>query len=580
MLFHIDMLQGVSFIDWFRVIWNGLPMDLSMAGYIMIIPGIFYIISVFMINYQKVNQKVYFLIIAIIIATIFIPDLHLYSFWGFRIDATVFAYLGSPKEVVASVSWQETVLFLLLIMIWSAVQFFVLKKLIINRLPNRPSSKKIVVAPVMFVLLGLTFIPIRGGLTASTMNPGYVYFSENMFLNHTALNPVFNMLYSLNHQKNFGKQFRFMDDETACAIVNDLMACNRQDSTPQLLTTARPNVIFIILESFGAKVLEPLGGISNVTPNLSKLSEEGIFFRQMYANSFRTDRGIVSVLGGYPAQPNMSILKYASKVQTLDGIPKSLIDNGYKASFMYGGDLNFAQMELFAVTQKITDITDLSKFPSDKRTGKWGVPDEFTFEKLADEIENEKNEPFMKILLTLSSHEPFDVPTNKFDEPYLNSVAYTDSCLGIFINKIKRSPLWNNSLIILVPDHDMRFPKNIDHFSPERHDIFMLWLGGAVKNPAVIDNICTQADIAATLLNQLNIPANKFTFSRNILNPSVKEFAFYTFPNGFGMISPTGKIAFDCDSNAPVFSEGELNDSLVVKGKALLQCLYDDIQRR
>jgi phosphoglycerol transferase MdoB-like AlkP superfamily enzyme len=412
------------------------------------------------------------------------------------------------------------------------------------------------------------------------MNPGYVYFSDNMYLNHTALNPVFNVLYSLSHQKDFGKQFRFMDDEVAHAISADLMACNEQDSVPHLLNTSRPNIVFIIMESFGAKILEPLGGIKDVAPNLNKLTGEGVFFRRMYANSFRTDRGIVSVLGGYPAQPNMSILKYAKKVQSLGGIPKSLIENGYKGSFLYGGDLNFAQMELFVVTQKITAITDDADFPMDKRLTKWGVPDAFTFEKFAKDIENERHEPFVKLFLTLSSHEPFDVPTCKFNEPYLNSVAYTDSCLGIFIDKIKHSPLWDNSLIVLVPDHDMRFPKTIDHFAPERHDIFMLWLGGAVKKPVVIDNLCTQADIAATLLGQLGIPASQFTFSRNILNPSSKEFAFYTFPNGFGMISPAGKVAFDCDGNNPVFSEGEATDSLVVEGKALLQCLYDDIQAR
>jgi phosphoglycerol transferase MdoB-like AlkP superfamily enzyme len=145
---------------------------------------------------------------------------------------------------------------------------------------------------------------------------------------------------------------------------------------------------------------------------------------------------------------------------------------------------------------------------------------------------------------------------------------------------MKHSPLWDNSLIVLVPDHDMRFPKTIDHFAPERHDIFMLWLGGAVKKPAMIDKLCTQADIAATLLNQLNISASEFAFSRNILNPSVKEFAFYAFPNGFGMITNDGKVAFDCDSNAPVFSEGEAVDSLILKGKAFLPCLYDDIQAR
>jgi phosphoglycerol transferase MdoB-like AlkP superfamily enzyme len=582
LLFHFDQAREFNFIDFLNIIWKGLPMDLSTAGYVIIIPGIIYLISIFSVKYLRLILNVYFLIISFIISAIFIPDSRLYSFWGFRIDSTVLAYIGSPKEVFANISWIESAMFLLLVVIWSALQFLFIKMVAIKPFPLSVSHKKTSTVFAIIALLILMFIPIRGGITTATMNPGFVYFSDNMFMNHAALNPTFNMLYSLSHQKNFGKQFRFMDNESACSEMNKLMAYDKHSPIPQLLNTTRPNVIIIMLESFGAKILESLGGISGVAPNLDKLTEEGIFFRRMYANSFRTDRGIVSILGGYPAQPNMSILKYAKKVQSLSGIPKSMIESesAYNASFLYGGDLNFAQMELFVVTQKITRVTDLTAFPLNKRMTKWGVPDAFTFERFANEIESERKAPFLKIFLTLSSHEPFDVPTNKFEEPYLNSVSYTDSCLGIFMEHLKHSPLWNNTLVVLVPDHDMRYPKNIDHFSPERHDIFMLWLGGAVKMPMKIDKLCSQSDIAATLLSQLNIPTEEFTFSRNILNPSTKDFAFYTFPNGFGIISPEGKVAFDCDSNTPAFIEGKSTDSLLIKGKAFLQCLYDDIQKR
>ncbi|GAB6011582.1 LTA synthase family protein [Viscerimonas tarda] len=580
LLYHLDQSGALSWGDWFRVALSGLPMDLSMSGYLMIIPGILILLSVWFTKCLKPILKVYFIFISIAISIIFVPDLHLYSFWGFRIDSTIFAYLGSPKEVFASMPWYVGIASFVVMAIWSFLQFFVLKKIVIDRFPIESAKSKIKPAIALLVLLGLMFIPIRGGVTTSTMNPGYVYFSENMFLNHAALNPVFNMFYSLKQQKDFNKQFRFMDDKVAHEIMDDLMRHNEQDSIPRLLTTDRPNIIFIIMESFGAKIVEPLGGVEGVAPNLNKLTEEGVFFRKMYANSFRTDRGIVSVLGGYPAQPNMSILKYTKKVQTLSSIPKSLIQNGYKGSFLYGGDLDFAQMKLFAVTQNITDLTEDTDFPMNMRLTKWGVPDAFTFERFAKDVVEEKQEPFVKIFLTLSSHEPFDVPTNKFEEPYLNSVAYTDSCLGLFIDKLKQSPQWNNSLVVLVPDHDMRFPKTLEHFSPDRHDIFMLWLGGSLKEPAVIDKLCSQADIASILLHQLNIASDEFTFSKNILNPSVNSFAFYTFPNGFGMISETGKVAYDSDSKKAILLEGAGTDSLLLQGKALLQCLYDDIQGR
>ena len=580
LLFHSELSSVVEWGDWLMVLLSGLTMNLSLAGYLMIIPGLLILVSIYNTRYLKQILKVYLIITSLVISLIFISDLYLYSFWGFRIDSTIFTYLSSPKGVVANVSGFEIAAYIVVVAIWTLIQLFALKKIVVNRFPLKASKQKKRATIVIMVLLGLMFIPIRGGITASTMNPGYAYFSNNMFLNHAALNPVFNMFYSMKQKKDLNKQFRFMDNAVAHKIFDNLMSYNKQDSVPVLLTTDRPNIVFIILESFGAGILEPLGGEKGVAPNLNKLTEEGIFFRNMYANSFRTDRGIVSVLGGYPAQPNMSILKYTNKVHTLNSIPKSLVDNGYNASFLYGGDLNFAQMELFVVTQKVTNIIDDDDFPMEMKMTKWGVPDAFTFDRLAGDIASQKEEPFVKMFLTLSSHEPFDVPANKFSNPYLNSVAYTDSCLGVFIDRMKQSPQWDNSLIVLVPDHDMRYPRNISHYAPERHDIFMLWLGGAVANPVVIDDYCMQVDIASTLLNQLNIDTNEFTFSKNILNPSVEDFAFYTFSNGFGILTENGTVVYDCNSKKVIVEEGNGTDSLLLKGKAFLQCLYDDIHQR
>ena len=75
------------------------------------------------------------------------------------------------------------------------------------------------------------------------------------------------------------------------------------------------------------------------------------------------------------------------------------------------------------------------------------------FEKFYSLIKEQSREPFMKMFLTLSSHEPFDVPMNRLEDKYLNSIAYTDSCVGDFVEKLKRLPVWDNTLIVFVADH-------------------------------------------------------------------------------------------------------------------------------
>lgn len=579
MLFHWQQSAEAGFSECLHVLWHGLPMDLSMAGYFMIIPGLVLLLSLYFTAYLKSFLRVYFAIACFFQALIVIPDIELYSYWGFRMDKTVLTYIVSPKEALASVPFWVTLLVTLITFGWAYVQYSILNRYALKHFPEHPARHKIRSTIITIVLLACMILPIRGGFSTATMNASRVYFSDNIYLNHAALNPVFNMLLSLEQTEKFDKQYRFFPEEEAENIFEQLMK-QETDTFPVLLNTDKPNIVFILLESFGHSVVESLGGIENVAPNLNKLTEEGVFFTHMYANSFRTDRGVVSAVGGYPAQPTMSILKYPVKVQNLNSIPKTLKQNGYTTSMLYGGDLNFAGIRSFFLTQGVTDITVDKDFPAKNLISKWGAPDHITFPYFGEQIKQEENRPYMKMFLTLSSHEPFDVPMKRFSDPYLNSVAYTDSCLGVFIDELKAGKDWENTLVVLVPDHNMRYPATESYYTPGRHHIFMLWLGGAVEKPCVIHRYCSQADIAATLLAQLGLDYSGFPFSKNILNQSVTEFSFYDYPNGFGMLSPAGRVAYDCDANKILFAEGESADTLLNQGKAYLQCLYNDIQSK
>jgi phosphoglycerol transferase MdoB-like AlkP superfamily enzyme len=350
----------------------------------------------------------------------------------------------------------------------------------------------------------------------------------------------------------------------------------------ELLNTRRPSILLIILESFSANAIGSLGGTPGVTPVLDSLSREGVLFTNVYANSFRTDRGLVSILNGYPAQPTTSIMKYPAKCQSLPSLAKSLTAEGYTAGMLYGGDINYTNMQSYFYSSGYSLITSDRDFPVAARRSKLGVDDEITFDHLYQSLrERESDAPVFCTFLTLSSHEPFEVPFRRLKHPYLNSVAFTDSCIGDFVGKMRRTPLWKDLLIVFVADHGFRYPERLREDEPARYHIPILWIGGAVKEPARIDAIASQTDLAATLLGQLGLPHEGFYFSKDLLDGRYPAYAFYTFSNGFGFVDATGVSTCDNDSNRPITqSPAAGSPERIDKGKALLQTLYDDLGRR
>ena len=430
------------------------------------------------------------------------------------------------------------------------------------------------------LLLALLVVTIRGGVGVSTMNIGRAYFSGNMFLNQSAINPAFNLFYSLSHQEKEDIHYNFLNDEDAKAAFATL----REDSTdtefPRLLNTNRPNIILIVLESFSAKVIAPLGGLHDVTPNLNRLSSEGIFFTNFKANSFRTDRGLISLLSGTPSLPTTPLMKFPTKLNRLPSISGSLKQQGYDLSMLYGGDINFANMRQYFVCSGFENIASEENFPITDRLTKWGAPDHITFPYLYESICNQQKHPFMKMFLTLSSHEPFDVPTRKFDVPYLNAIHYTDSCLGHFIDQLKKLPVWKNTLVILMPDHSVLYPKTMQNQDPERYRIPMLWLGGAIRQPMKIDTLAAQSDLAATLLAQMDVQAKGFKFSRNFLKKSTPKCTYFSYINGFGFLTKDNAYVYDCGANQTILKVGTAVHENETKGKAYIQMLLKDFNER
>ena len=298
MFFYSTFFKGATISDYMNVIWHGLPLDLSLAGYLTAIPSLVLLLTAWIeLDRFIFLKKCYFGVVAFIMAFLFIIDMGLYSFWGFRLDATPFFYFfSSPKEAFASVSFFYILKGIVAILLYASALYGIFYGILIyKKKPLKIPYKRITVSFFMLLLTGLLFIPIRGGFSVSTMNVSKVYFSPNQRMNHAAINPIFSLMYSLSHQKNFDKQYRFMDGHKADLLFAELQDKPATDSIPQLLKTKRPNIIFVVLESFSNHIMKSLGGTPGVAVNMDKYAEEGVLFTHFSANSFRTYLGLVSI---------------------------------------------------------------------------------------------------------------------------------------------------------------------------------------------------------------------------------------------------------------------------------------------
>lgn len=582
MLYNGSIEKGFGFADYMQVMIHGASLDAATAGYLTAFPFLLVLISIWFRKFPlKKILYGYYILAAALISIIFVVDMALYTFWGFKLDASVFLYIDSPKEALASVSVGFILLRVLAILLLIALNSWVLLKITPSVLTA--TRKRIAGTAGMLLLGGVLFIIIRGGVTESTSNIGQVYFSNEPFLNHSAVNPDFSLLSSMGKSQDFASEFNFFDEEKRAALFDGLYPTTDGDSIIQVLNTKRPNILIILMEGFGGAFVEPLGGLPDVTPHFNRLSKEGVFFINCYANSFRTDRGTVCTFSGYLGLPTASVMKIPAKSRTLPAIAEGLSKAGYKTDFLYGGDINFTNMKSYLLStgyQRLTANTDFSL--AEQTSNAWGVNDDITFEYLYNQLRNRKEEgPWHTAFLTLSSHEPFEVPYHRLEDKIPNAFAYTDECLGKFIDRLKQTPAWKDLLVICLPDHGFYYPREGSNAMPRFYHIPLLWLGGAVKQPMQVDKIMNQTDLAATLLGQLGLEHTAFTFSRNVLGSDYKyPFAFYSFNNGFSFRDSTGVTVFDNNSGSILFDEPEADESRLDKGKAILQTVYDDLGNR
>jgi len=359
-------IEGISFQETLLSFWNALPLDISTTCYLV---SVSYILLLF----RDITGKRFFLtadklfgqLMIWVIALISTAEIGLYREWNSKLSFKALSYLTNPDEVFNSVS---TLTFLALVAIW--VLQAVLPLTFFNRLVIKnpvPERRKVLSSGWTLIFMPLLiFVGIRGGISEIPISTSASYFSQYQLANHAAVNSAYNLMVSTLNTTRIGRvnPFTHMPAEEAIQITTKLheTPC---DSTLSILKIPKPNIVFLLLESWSADLIESLGGEPGITPQFKKLEKDGLLFTHFYASGNRTQQAMGSLFAGLPGLPVTTITSYPEKYSSLPSFVHDLKKAGYHSSFWFGGQLIYGNILSYLMHNQFDEIVEGKDLSSD-----------------------------------------------------------------------------------------------------------------------------------------------------------------------------------------------------------------------
>lgn len=596
LFFNSELAFRYALTDLLQTFYHGILLDISMTSYLCVIPLLFwYGGSLLGIKPKLVPVlKVYQWTLLALVFILFLIDAELYRFWGQKLNAYASSFAKFPKEMLVFSSSASVVKPLLALVVGFFLFRLMMRRLMKVNTETKDGINKWSTTVMFFLFVALLVAGIRGGFGKSTANQSAAFFSDKPFLNHTAINTVWNFMASVIEplETTSRNPYTFTDASEADQLLENLLAKEPQSKHISLTDATQPNILFILLEGWSADVVEACGGEKDVTPQLNQIINESYVFTRFYANGNRTDKGLAAVLSAQPALANSSIINHIEKYTNMPSLPREFANRGYYTSFYYGGDSKFANMKGYLLTAGIKGVFDLDDYPLSQRNAEWGVHDDRLYARMIEGL-SKQTQPFFSVALTLSSHEPFRIPVDKrFNsnndaDDYRSSVYFSDSCLGYFYKQIQTQPWYKNTLVVIVSDHAHRWPKDRNVWESARYHIPMIIGGGALKQEwrgKQQKRIAAQVDIASTLLHQFGFADSAFKWSRTMLDTTSQGFASYVLNDAIGTVSDSAELVFDQESKRLIYFNGSLPPQRLEfyqkRARAYEQVYYDEFIKR
>ncbi len=589
MVYHYQLfsIQEISLAEKAQVFYHALKLDFATCCYFLLIPFFIWLFQSFNgYKFPGTILKIYTSILTFFYLQITAGEIGLYPEWKTKLNAKAVKYLQHPSEVFQTT--ETSTFIILLIIVISLTVFFIslYNRYFFINLTNKKTSW---IYSLIFFLLTppLLLLGIRGGFQQIPINQSQSYFSNKNILNLTATNNAFNLYVSVfENFKNLNQNpFLYYPEREAEKTVAEIFSIEK-DTTINIITIPKPNIVLLLMESWSADLIESLGGVPGITPEFRKLEKEGILFDNVLSSGSRSEQAMASIFSGFPAHPITSITVQPDKASQLPSLVRNLNDFGYSTSFYFGGQLIYGNIKSYIYNNGFNKIFEEKDFDDDLFRGKLGVHDEYTLDRLYRDL-NKETEPFFAALFTLSTHSPYDQPMEDvldwggYEKGYINSAYYTDRSLGEFFRKAKTTSWYANTLFIIIADHSHSSYRNHPYHTKKYHHIPMLWVGNVI-NPSFKNTrrhqSASQTDIPATVLSQLNLDASAFRWSRNLFNPNAPSYKYFGFDNGLIWIEPEGGFCYDNDLKKHRWTNPgtALDTNIEKRGKSFLQVVYQE----
>lgn len=579
-VYNYAFLKG-SFLHKLYSFLAAIRLDVATAVYLTIPALLFYFIRLFW-NKKWISSIQHVINYVLIIFATFVGLLNiaLYNYWQSVVNKRILMYMSDPIEVSHYMTLSQIIFSILAIVCFFVFALWLYKKTIKNASINTNSTtaKKAIFS---IGLIPLFIVFARGGFQQIPINESSAFYSAHLGNDHAAVNPVYFFSNSVSELFFQHDKYNFFEKNKLSKLKEELFPpCDT--STIKITNHSHPNLVIVILESWTADLLIDSSTSNEITPFVHSLMKESFYFNKCYGSGYRTDQGIVSILAGYPAQPDNSIITYPDKINQLPSLVKHLTKSGYNSSFFYGGDIDFARTKSFVVQQGFKHITDKTNYDKKDYNSKWGAHDNVVFNEQLKHLNGIK-EPFVSCILTLSTHEPFEIPVkNKFignslPEKFKSAALFTDQCLKDFFSKAKKEKWYNNTLFLLVGDHGHTLPLKREMNSPEAKRIVCMLTGGALNTALkgkAWNSTIAQHDLIAMLSPYFNYDARKFSFSKDPFTTN-KPFAYYANEYVLVMINDTLHSTFEFQTRNEYGPKQSIDLS-----KAYLQWIYSDFSSK
>lgn len=522
------LVNDMALTQLIEVQWHALRLDISTIAYILLIPVL--LAPFIQRRWASVLLKSYLITVLLITAMVAMADGFFYYYWGFKSNLLFLEYTTEGGEGFASIEASHILL---------GVSMFLLTAILFSRFAVASISKeKSYAMKAWLVLLPLIGLAARGSISSTPINISSAYYSDDLGLNNASVNPLWNLVqHSMEVKKIEGADL--LSDEEEQNLFSQYRAVNSEPLF-QIEYNDSTRIILILLESFSSKVSAYFyDNRWNVTPNLDAMVAEGVCFTNAYASSFRSDRAMTAIFKGIPTLARQNLTHYPNLLAKQQDLLKHFNQKGWSTSFHYGGDPSFANLSF--VFEKADSMHLYKDVPSEHK-GVWGAHDAYVFSRFAESMQVSTT-PSFHVLYSLSSHEPYDIKDfQKYEDPYLNSIAYTDSCLAQLITELKHDGNWHNTLVMITADHGSTSPEHSAAILPINYRVPLCMIGGLIKDSMRISTVVSQLDIPATLINDTSQHEN-WPFGHTLYAPS--DMAFYTYYNGLVSIKGDSMNYYD-----------------------------------